>query len=398
MRFRFVAAVAAVLSIVAPSRLVFADAGDLDPTFGNSGRTVLGYFSSGSDVALQADGKSVAAASANGFHAVRYGTNGVLDGTFGSGGVSQEAFVGKNAVPSSIAIQPDGYIVVAGTAFTGTANMEFAVARYTPSGNLDATFGTGGETITAFGPGIDRGHALALQADGKIIVVGDADIAGDTAFALARYTTGGVLDGTFGIGGIVTTNATAAADFLEDVIVQPDGRIVAVGSRKSRAVDIALLRYEDDGDLDATFGTGGMVASPYEDTLDLGYSVALQPDGKILVGGTANLNPAVARFDSDGALDTSFADGGKTDLDGFGFFGYAYGLAVQPNGSIVVGGTMDNHAPTGQNFIVFRLLPNGRVDPTFKGGADRHQQPRQQPEQHRTAERRQHRRDRPSRS
>jgi len=203
----------------------------------------------------------------------------------------------------SVALQPDGKIVVA-----GYAGGDFALARYNSDGALDTSFGSGGKVTTDFGGSYHPdGFSVALQPDGKIVVAGYAG--GD--FALARYNSDGALDTSFGSGGKVTTDF-GGSDAGYSVALQPDGKIVVAGYA---GLDFALARYNSDGALDTSFGTGGKVTTDFSGGRDVGYSVALQPDGKIVVAGYAGVDFALARYNSDGALDTSFGSGGKVTTD-----------------------------------------------------------------------------------
>src|SRR6516165_431864 len=190
--------------------VVAAHPGDLDPSFGTGGKvtTAVGYASA---VALQGDGKIVAVGHTDtgtqgAFALARYNSDGSPDATFGTGGTVTTAFpsfFGSYDAAYAVALQGDGKIVAAGDTDTGTRGA-FALARYNPDGSLDATFGTGGTVRTAFGTSYDAANAVALQGDGKIVAAGDTDAGTHGAFALARYNPNGSLDATFGTGGTVT--------------------------------------------------------------------------------------------------------------------------------------------------------------------------------------------------
>ena len=192
-------------------------------------------------MALQPDGKLVVAGDSDAnFALARYNSNGSLDASFGSGGKVITSFGGTDQA-SAVILQPDGKIVVAGQTDTGVS-IDFALARYMPDGSLDGAFGSGGRVTTNFtGTSDDLGAAVALQSDGKIVVGGTSD----DNFALARYTPAGVLDATFGTAGTVTTNL-GGEDLLHALALQPDGAIVAVGESADR---FALARYQAFGQL-----------------------------------------------------------------------------------------------------------------------------------------------------
>ena len=230
------------------------------------------------------------------FAVARYNTDGTLDNTFGVSGKVRTDFPGLAAVPSSVVIQPDGKIVVAGGAFPlFTFAGDFKVVRYNPNGSLDTSFGNGGIVTTIFPQG-SYAFDVALQPDGKIIAAGtvfvdfDPGEMSDTDFALARYNPDGTPDATFGNGGQVSTDFVGFEDDAFSVLIQPDGKIVAVGSANDPATfyDFAAARYLSNGTIDTTFGVAGKVRTDFGDqNFDRARSAALQPDGKIVAAGFA---------------------------------------------------------------------------------------------------------------
>lgn len=240
-------------------------------------------------------------------------TPGTLDPTFGIGGqvvTDFSALVGfeKADVARDVAIQADGKIVVVGS---GSFEPIFSLARYNPDGSLDTTFGEGGLVITSFGhtnpvtgePGRESAFGIAIQADGKIVVAGFISYPGDPGtrgtidFALARYNPDGSLDTSFGAGGLVTTDFDSMMDQARDLAIQSDGKIVVVGFTgpslpSETPVDFALARYNPDGTLDVTFGTGGRVVTTDFNFTSFAESVAIQSDGKIVVAGSTAMEDA----------------------------------------------------------------------------------------------------------
>ncbi len=282
---------------------------------------------------------------------------GALDPSFGSGGIVTTA-IGADARIESIALQPNGDIVAGGESEPCYPNCDssFTLARYHPDGSLDPTFGTQGIAKTTVGL-----HCLlsdlAIQQDGKIVVVGTAYyLDGTSAFALARYTPDGSLDPTFGTGGVVTTTIEAQGlAGAAGVTLQPNGKIVVVGSNESPDLEhsqVVLARYDADGSLDHSFGTAGLVTASVGPS-DRGQAVGLQPDGKIVVAGAGNL--LVARFHADGSLDDTFGRGGMVGAPPGSEISAAYGIALQPDGKILVA-TIDG---------LFRYDANGSRDSTF---------------------------------
>lgn len=323
----------------------YTAAGALDTTFGSGGvvTTTIDWYGFENGVALQADGKIVEAGGmANNFVLVRYTSSGSRDNTFGSGGLVSTTVTGSSYA-SSVALQADGKIVATGYTADG-----FALARYTSTGALDAAFGFGGIVNTPVGLPLLDSSSVALQADGKIVVLGTSANGVDTRFALARYTVAGQLDAAFGIGGIVIT-AVGASSWAEDVALQADGKIVAVGSATDTGVAgaqdrFALARYTSAGNLDATFGFGGIVTTAV-DFYSAAYSVAVQSDGKILVAGECSDGTAqgqgrfvLARYTSNGNLDPAFGNGGIMTTAVGRISSWADGVALQNDGKVVVAG------------------------------------------------------------
>jgi uncharacterized delta-60 repeat protein len=215
---------------------------------------------------------------------------GDLDATFGASGIVTTriyAGPGENAA-SGVAIQPDGKIVAVGYA-PSTSSYDFVVVRYTVSGTLDTTFGTTGVVTTPIGPVNDYARDVAIQPDGKIVAGGYAHNGSDFDFAVVRYTVSGTLDTTFGSGGVVTTSIGPGTDYARDVAIQPDGKIVVGGAASNGSDnDFAVVRYTTSGAPDTAFGSGGVVTTPIGPGNDSAGGVAIQPDGKIVAGGYAS--------------------------------------------------------------------------------------------------------------
>ncbi|MGH7894039.1 MAG: hypothetical protein ACREQL_05175, partial [Candidatus Binatia bacterium] len=224
-------------------------------------------------VALQSDGKLVAVGY---WDVARYNTDGTLDGSFGTGGIVTRAPPYNDLL--AVVLQADGKIVVAGGE-AASNHPYYALVRYNEDGTLDPSFGTGGSVRTDGGWG-NAGSALfnavAMQPDGKIVTAGvrSGVIGGGTLLVLARYNGDGTLDPSFGTGGMVTDAVMPGA---RTVALQPDGKLVAVGPW-------GVARYNADGTLDSTFGTGGVsIGGGVRDPA----GATLQPDGKlVVVGGT----------------------------------------------------------------------------------------------------------------
>lgn len=327
---------------------VSAQSGSLDISFGTGGKVTTDFgsgYDDGRSVAIQNDGKIVVAGTShNGtntdFSLVRYNSDGNLDNTFGSGGIVTTDFGSDYDYGSSVAIQSNGKIVVAGYSRNGTY-YDFGLVRYNNDGSLDNTFGTFGKLLTDIGGESDLAFSLAIQSDGKILVAGYCDDGLSADFALVRYNTDGSLDNSFDSDGKATTDFGSPGDEGSSVVIQTDGKIVVVGHTQISRYHFALVRYNNDGSLDNTFGSGGKVITDfggYGYGGDMGRSVAIQGDGKIIVAGYSFNSDycyfALARYNNNGILDNAFDfDGKVTTANGMG-----NSLVLQSDGKIIVAG------------------------------------------------------------
>jgi uncharacterized delta-60 repeat protein len=351
--------------------------GVLDATFSQDGKVTTDFNSwdDGSSVAIQPDGKILVAGVNNpgsllSFALARYNPDGSLDATFSDDGKVITGFnTGDHCFGKSVAVQPDGKVLVAG--WTGKNPLcDFALARYNPDGSLDASFNGNGKVVTDFGH-TDIGNSVALQPDGKILVAGytqSTDSNGnyiDIDFALARYNVDGTLDATFSGDGKTTTEV----DFIDtgySVLVQPDGKILVAGSALGH---FTLVRYNADGNLDWSFGQDGK-AHPSFGGGEFGYAAAFQADGKILVAGQFGTDDygdfGLVRFNQNGSLDTSFGDSGKASADLLGL-DEAHSVVVQPDGKILVAGDsrVGNYDSRDVDFALVRFNADGSIDTSF---------------------------------
>lgn len=351
----------------------------IDPTFGSGGRVATAV-SPGEDaafaVAIQNDGKIVTAGFAMAymdFALVRYNADGSLDMTFGVGGIVRTDFNGGSDSASAILIQPDGKIIAAGEAITPpSTNPHFAMARYNTDGSLDSTFGSGGKVVLNASLTGDHIAALALQSDGRILAAGYADNPALPAidasdFAIARFTTNGSLDITFGVAGITTVDFIGKKDFANALIIQPDGTILVAGAMTSSYLQkIGLVRLTAAGMLDPSFGTGGKVVATFQGTSDSAYAILRQADGKFIVGGHSYASRyfGLARFNSDGTYDTTFANGGKRWDYLVGTYKDLRSIAFGPDAKITAFGWALNIS-TGYDLLIARYTANGQLDTSF---------------------------------
>jgi uncharacterized delta-60 repeat protein len=350
--------------------------GSPDVSFSGNGTqtTDFGFSEFANAVALQGDGKIVAvgftgAGSGGDFALARYDSNGSLDPSFSGDGRQTTDFTERDEA-KGVALQGDGKILAVGG--SGGIFGDFALARYNPNGSLDPGFSGDGKQTTNFGDR-DEANGVALQANGKIVTVGIGSPTGGD-FALARYNPDGSLDPSFsGDGKQDETDFGGDSDEANGVALQ-GAKIIAVGfgGDGGNDGDFALARYNSDGSLDTNFSRDGKQTTNFGGD-DGATGVALQGDGKIVAvgatGGGGGGDFALARYNPNGTLDTSFSGDGKQTTD-FGDLDGATGVALQGNGKIVVVGVTGQEDPGGSNsgdFALARYNPNGSVDTSFSG-------------------------------
>jgi uncharacterized delta-60 repeat protein len=283
--------------------------GRLDPSFGNGGvvRTDFGADDRAWAIGIQSDGKIVVAGSTqdvepvyswSDFAVARYGPDGTLDPTFGTGGMVITSSPGDRSHDEArdLVIQPDGRILVTGSIDPADpfTQSDFATVRYLPDGSLDGTFGVMGHVITDLGGDIEGSAAIARQADGRIVLAGSTGSLFNRDFALVRYHADGRLDRSFGTDGVVRTELHGS-DFAADIALERDGRMLVAGFTEvdpsPRQLDWALARYLPDGRLDASFGDGGTVTADLGSDDDSACCVSVLADGRALLLGWANARP-----------------------------------------------------------------------------------------------------------
>ncbi len=342
--------------------------GSLDTSFNGTGKVTTDFSSAtlgtndiGRGVMIQSDGKIVVAGFTliafdgthftNGFALARYNSDGSLDTTFNDTGKVTTAIGTRDSDATSIAVQSDGKIVVAGETSNGS-NYDFALARYNADGTLDTTFNGTGKVTTSVGSGDDQASCLVVQSDGKIVVAGNSgsnQTAGTKDFAVVRYNANGSLDLTFNGTGKVTTPVGSSCDAANSVSLQSDGKIVVAGkTEQPSGSDIALVRYNTDGSLDSSFNGSGKVITDIAFN-DAGNGVAVREDRKIVVVGVSGTKLdnstsdfAVVRYNTNGSLDTTFNGTGKVITDISKGNDYANCVALQSDGKIVVAGVSKN--------------------------------------------------------
>ena len=393
-----------------------AQVGTLDEGFNNPTGYVINSLNPGDDdwgtaIAVHSDGRVLVAAYKKNdewFTLVRYLTDGTLDLNFGNNGIAQLRYdADDNATAYAIKILSDNTILAAGNTYNeATGSYDMAMVKLDENGDPITTFGPNGNgwVVTPVGSSYDQAQSLAVQADGKIVLAGFGNMgANNNDFAVARYSSNGILEtgvGAFGSGtGKVTTHINAD-DRAMSVAIQVDGKIVVGGTSNYNITgsNFAIVRYNTDGTLDASpgsFGTGGIVdldlANGGAGSTDEGYSLALQSDGKIVVTGSskavsaANNDVATIRLTTSGTLDVNFNPTGAIvgRASSFTAAGIALvnnhattntndaarSVALQSNGKIVVGGDSDGSTPS-YAFLLVRYNSDGTLDNTFDGSSN----------------------------
>ena len=386
--------------------------GALDIAFDGDGKkvTLVGESAAGQnnqtarDVAIRPDGTIVMSGRSyveSSFEGTQIGTayttnniglqvmnpNGTPDTTFsgdGFGYYARQRYSTDDA--QGVALQTDGKIIVVGSTgqFFGSYD-DFAVVRLNHNGTPDPSFGGDGDVAVAFGSSTsaseDNAAAAVVQPDGKILVVGSVNLSiADEKMGVARLNPDGTLDATFGTNGQVVLNPTGMHDNLHAVALQPDGKIVAAGMvNNSGSIDLAVIRLNPDGSLDATFdGDGVWMANLMGSASERVRSIVVQPDGKlVLVGGTGSTaGGIVVRLNPNGSFDTTFNGTGFRTLAVLPFVGNqvmtVYDLnavALDATGRLVVSGRVLNNNTIngggGFDFFAARFLTNGALDATF---------------------------------
>ena len=282
--------------------------GSLDPSLGFNGKVTTPVAGTAMDggyaVALQTDGKIVVAGYAEvspgdtDFAVVRYNADGALDSSFDGDGILTTTLGAVFEYATAVAIQADGKIVAA-----GVAGNTFGVVRYNPDGSLDPSFNFDGKVTTPVGTTSDGANALLIQANGKIVVAGSAANGTNTDFALVRYNPNGSLDTSFGNGGISLTPVGAASDVANDMAIQANGKIIVVGSSQTgqNMNSLVVVRYNPNGSLDSSYGNDGKFLVDFGSVSEIGHGIALDANGKAVVAGEAGGLCGVARLIGDPA-------------------------------------------------------------------------------------------------
>jgi uncharacterized delta-60 repeat protein len=350
--------------------------GDLDKTFGNNGKVnvgIGGYFDVAQEVALQSDGKIVvagygreSASSFKGLSIARYLQDGTIDYDFGNRGLIQKQTTALEGELNSVAIQKDDKIIAVGYSISSTTNNEdITLVRFNKNGQLDKSFGNNGMVVTEISDQKEIGESVAIQPDGKIVVVGTTQHDPGPDIVLARYDKYGQPDFHFGDAGIVITNINPGPDIGKSLIIQPDGKIIIAGFTYIKDnFFMTLIRYNSNGNLDSTFGKSGITITDINSRFGK-LGLVLQNDGKIILVGSSEVENThhftILRFNNNGVIDKSFGNKGLTRTK-IGDYSEADAVALDSNGNILVAGTakLENEA-----FVVARYNPMGILDTVF---------------------------------
>jgi uncharacterized delta-60 repeat protein len=357
----------------------YAQAGTLDPTFGNGGVVTTSFANGSAGVGSfeQSNGDIVAAAQVDfvnnegtGIGLVRYTSTGALDTTFGTKGITNTTFAGFTFTPFGFAVQKNGDILVAGEAISSAGRIEFGLARYTSNGILDATFGNSGLVTTLVGTRVDVPTSMLLQPNGKIVMAGFEVAQEGIApgkMSMVRYNSNGTLDTTFGTGGIsLVTDTITGPDALA---MLSNGSYLAVGQNGSGKTGIAV-ELNSKGVLLSKV-TAGTLATALSSSQS-GFSPTIfQANGDYIVAVTSCTDDSecrghkigVTRFLETGKVDTNFNAIGFESLDPPQTTSVGNAIGLQANGQIVVGGLINLDSPTLGGLA--RLDANGELDTTF---------------------------------
>jgi uncharacterized delta-60 repeat protein len=357
--------------------------GSLDTNFNGSGirlQNISDRAAKANCVAIQGDGKIVAGGACevgyfrNAVALCRLHPDGTFDEVFGEGGRVVSPMGEDGSEASAMAIQPDGRIVIAGVRRDDFDPRDTVfLARYLPDGTLDSSFGSNGVVTTVTGTNGSQPIAVALQADGKIVLGGRVRVS-DSDFLVMRYHPNGSLDNTWNGNGKVITGVGPNEDELNGIVVQPNGKIIAVGgSMFTASAKITAVRYNANGSLDAGFGSFGRLATQLGTAIyDVAHAVLLEPGGKFVLGGLSatppqfNIDAAFVRYDANGGVDAAF-DGDGMFIAPIGLAtDYALRLARQSDGKIAAACRTQMGSP--YRFGAMRLLPTGSIDAGYGFG------------------------------
>jgi uncharacterized delta-60 repeat protein len=366
--------------------LLYAQTGNLDPTFGEGDGVVTTSFvedqrANGYGIAVQADGKIVVSGGTRTVGPIelpvlaRYLPDGSPDESFHGTGKFIIPLEEASGYSQAVTLQPDGKIVMLATVYDGIENQS-AVFRFNPDGSPDNGFDEDGVVLTTFNTKRLNVNALAIQPDGKILVGGYMGFDQDSVYYILviRYLADGSPDHTFGMNGIDTLHVGQSYTSISALTLQPDGKILGAGYAViNNNEDMFVIRLHANGSPDLAFGVNGLAYTQFGVGEDRATGIGLQPDGKIVIGGYAhslltNYSAfAAARFHADGTLDESFAGDGMTTIVASGYADAARTAILQPDGKLLLGGYAHSNVTGGADMTMIRLDHNGLPDLSFDG-------------------------------
>jgi uncharacterized delta-60 repeat protein len=352
-------------------------AGSVDTSFGSDGHAVAAVGPSddyAQAMVVQADGKIIVAGWGAGnqgsvMQLVRWQRDGGMDTSFGNGGRVLLDLGGGAEAAHAVALQADGKLLVAGSVDETGKGKSVLLVRLNADGSIDSGFGQGGQVVSAIGGGSGEAFAIAVQADGKIVLGGHAARSATTGldFALLRFNSNGTPDTSFGQGGVVV-DAMRAGTQRDSVyalalqVVNGETMIVAAGGE----ADFVVQRYRADGSRDSTFGGGSSRIGIFASSIGAARALTVTADNKIVVVGHVNEDMAVVRLLADGAFDTGFSQDGRVITPvSAGNWDEAHAVVVQADGKIVVGGWVYSGNSSSGDHAVLRYGADGTLDSGF---------------------------------
>jgi uncharacterized delta-60 repeat protein len=351
----------------------FGQTGTLDTTLAGTGAIALGSGTeNGNAVLVQPDRNivvvgSTGSGSLSNFLVARYTPDGALDPSFGNLGTVTTDFYSEADVATAAVLQPDGKIVAVGSVQTSTS-IQFGVARYLPSGALDISFGNLGRLAFGIGTSNSGATAVAIDTSGNLVVAGYAFSGTTQVFALTRVLPNGVIDSGFGSSGMTITQLGSGNAYATSVNIDTAGHILTTGyALNGTGNDMMSVRYDTTGTVDTTYGTSGISIIDFGTGTDnRAYQAVVVPNGQLIMAGSTTLsgatNSALVRLLVDGTTDNTFGTNGQVILS-LSTTADIRGLASGSSGPIYAAGTL--YGTSSNTMVVSRLLWNGTLDNTF---------------------------------
>jgi uncharacterized delta-60 repeat protein len=362
----------------------FNNDGSIDTTFGNGGVVLTPLSGSGYDqaygLAFQSGARILLAGTSqlepceSDFALASYNwSDGSLNTNFNGTGILVTNIGNRQAEAKATAVQSDGKIVAAGYFVTGCGNGNgAALCRFNPDGTLDPGFGSGGKVTATIGPESSEADAMIIQPDGKIVIAGNAYDGNNYSSMVARFLPNGALDNSFGTGGsVITVNGTNGSS-ANALALQPDGKILVGAQVSVNANDMGIIRYNPDGSLDTNWNGTGQFFTAIGSQRDQLSAVAVQTDGKVIGAGYSSFAGSAKfmmfRCNTNGTLDSTFGSFGRVVTQvGSAGIDAAYAMTLQPDRKIILAGlSLAGAAPNYEGYVaVVRYNPDGTLDSGF---------------------------------